>query len=430
MSFGPETYNPRVDKTLKEYRNRMNIPGFRKGQAPIGMIKRMYGKSVLYEEVNKLVQESLDTFLKDNDIHIFAQPVPADDSPMVDLEKDSAEVSLVFEIGKKPNFDLTLPHQGFVTRYSIYADDAFLDEHIANLRKRFFENAYPEKSEKGDVLFIRLTPIGEDFQHVQPTMTTVKLDEIADKGLEKTLTGVEKQYEHQIKLSQIYESTEEQKKMLKNETAGDDLLQADYALTLTNIMREGEAELNEVFFSKIFPEKSITDFETFKAEVKEDINSILVNESLNRFRSDVFKAIIQLNEIPLPESFLKKFFTQHAEKKVSVEEMEKQYPEYASQITQDVILDKIMKQYELTVSYSEIVDLATRKFMSQFSQYGLQLSFEEARGYAVKQIENGKSHDELYSEVRFNKVLEYVDSLTDSPSQEISFSEFRKLNEA
>ncbi len=429
LSFGPETYNPRVEKTLKNYRNQANIPGFRKGQAPIGMIKRMYGQSVLYEEVNKLVQESLDNYLKENNIQIFAYPVPAEDSPLVDLEKND-KVELVFEIGKRPDFDLTLPAEGQVTRYAIFADDAFLEEHISNLRKRFYEDAYPEKSASGDVLFIRLKALGEDFEELQPSMTTFKLDEILDDSLKQALTGVEKNYEHVVKLSQFFTSPDEQKKMIRNESASDELLASDFQLTLTNIMREGEAEINSEFFAKIFPDKGLTDYESFKAAVKEDIDAILVNESLNRFRSDILKEILQINDFPIPENFLKTFFTKHAEKKVKVEEMEQEFPNYAAQIKQDVVMDKIMKQYELTVNYNEIVDRATRKFMEQFTQYGLNLSYEEARGYALKQLENGTGQEELYSEVRFNKVLEHLDTLVSSPSQEISFSEFRKLNEA
>lgn len=197
VNIEPADYAAKFDEAVKNYRRKVAMPGFRTGMVPVGMVKKMYGKALLYEELNKMVQDGINNYLAENKLDIFAQPMPEEENdPFGDGLETDKSFSFTFSIGLKPEVSTAAPGKTF-NLYQVEPGKELIENYIKDLRTRHFEGAYPEKSEAGDMVFLRIRELdetGEIKTGGLVTVSLVKLADIADSALQAELTGIGREY--------------------------------------------------------------------------------------------------------------------------------------------------------------------------------------------------------------------------------------------
>jgi trigger factor len=367
----PADYQQRVAEVLKKYQRTANIPGFRPGKTPTGVIRKMYGKPVLVEELNKLLSESLGKYIYDNKLDVIGNPLP---KPM-DHEtwEDGKNFEFEYEVGLAPEFALDPGSLGAVPYYRVKIDDTMVENDVNDLRRRYGKFSNPEAAEAGHILYGEFTELGADGQPAEggnQTLTTLALEMIRDEEKRKPFIGLKKDESVTFNPMQTLDNAAEVSAMLKvaREAAA---LNADYRFTVKTINQVEKAELNQEFYDKIYGAGTITTEEEFRAKVREGIASYFERQSDARLRKDLRSRLLELTALPLPDDFLKRMLKAGQEKPLEEHDFEHQYYHVAEDLRWNLIQTKLAKAANITVTEEEIQAAARQAVQQQFFQYGM-----------------------------------------------------------
>jgi len=433
LTLEPADYSTRLEEALKDYRRKVNIPGFRKGMVPAGMVKKMYGKALLYEELNKLVNEQVDQFLKEQALDIFAQPVPEEghDPFAAGMEEQNSFV-FRFDIGLKPEVSVKIPSKTFV-KYQVEPDQNLLTNYTNDLRKRYYTNAYPETSEAGDNVFLRLKELDENGELKAGgvvTVSLVKLADIHETSLQAELTGVGKDYSTRNTLTAIF-GTDKEKIASGIKKTVEELatINEQFEITVSNILRDGLADMNTDFFKQVFGNENIDTEEAFYDRIKLELGRALQTDAERLLRNELMEELLDADGIELPDSFLMRWLRTASENPIDEHTLQTQYPDYAKQLRRDLIIDQILKEQNLQIESEEIMNEARGLLYRQFSSYGIPIEEKDLNKYALDYLKKDDNYANLYYSLKFRKVEDYVREHITVEEKPLAFAEFEKLTQ-
>ncbi len=433
VQLEPQDYKPKVDETLKKYQRTATIPGFRLGHVPAGMIKKMYGKSVLVEEVEKLINESVGRYIYDNNIPMLGSPLPK----MSETERQWEEgnnFEFLYEIALAPEFEVKIDNDK-VPYYVLKVDDKMVDEDIADLRRRYGKFSNPDVSEEEHILygeFEELDDAGNVKEGGNKTKTTVALEMIKDALERKKFLGLKKDEAITFNPMQTLGNETEVSAMLK--VAKDSpALNSNYKFTIQTINRVDKADLNQEFFDKIYGNDTVKNEEEFRAKTHEGIAKMMEVESDRKLKKDLRNKITEELNIPLPDDFLKRMLrAEHKEKEtISDEQFNHEYHHVAEDLLWSLIVGKIGKNNNLTVTEDEVKLAAKQLVYQQFAQYGMH-DLEESRldELATTYLKDEKHVSSLERGVLDQKVFVYLKSAHKLDPIELPYEAFiEKLRE-
>jgi trigger factor len=433
VNIEPADYAAKFDEAVKSYRRKVAMPGFRTGMVPVGMVKKMYGKALLYEELNKLVQDGINQYLEENKLDIFAQPMPeVDNDPFANGMEGEQAYSFTFSIGLKPALELLYPAQTF-TKYLVEPAAEMVENYIKDLRSRHFEGAYPETSETGDMVFLRLRELDENGVVKTGglvTVSLVKLADLADETLQTELTGIGREYSTRTNLNLIF-GNDDEKIAAGIKKSVEELAQINREVeaTVSNVMREGLADMNEAFFGKVFGNEDIKTEADFTDRIKLELGRSLQAEAERLLRNDIMDAFFQTEHIELPDDFLKRWLLSNAKKPVDSATLEQQYPEYAKQLRRDLLIDKVLEENQVEIEGEEIINEAKGLLYRQFSSYGIPMDDQTLQKYALDYLQKDDNYTNVYYSMKYRKVEEVVREKVAVSESPLSFAEFEKLTQ-
>jgi trigger factor len=403
VKLSPEDYQDKVESSIKTFQKKASMPGFRPGKVPVGMIKKLYGKSILADEINKILNDSVNNYIRDNALEIIGQPIPSvQESKEINWESD-AEFEFAFDLGLAPDFSIdfnTVPEQ---TYQKVRVDEEMVNKEIADMRNRYAKVSNAEVSTLDEVLLLKVENAEEENK------TKVAL---------KTLSVIPSKVEH-----------EEQKNALLGLTKGqtiqinpfniwaDDIERArEFAITaeqarnlpeilsaeILNISKREPAEINEELFSKIYGDQ-VKSEEEFRAKIKSELETMFNNEAERKFLNKTLSYLTEYGNIQLPESFLKRWLMTASDKPVTPESIESDFSNFAKQLKSQLLVNKLLKQYEIRVSEEEVDEHIKKIISQQFLQYNGYDIEEEELAETVKRIKSNKKEyervvDRLYDE--------------------------------
>jgi trigger factor len=430
IELGEEDYKESVDKQIKERQKGSVMPGFRPGKVPAGMIRKMYGKSIIADEVNKLLSENVTKYLVDNKINVIGTPLPSKDKPAkMDIENDT-EFEFYFDIGVAPEFDLDFDDSVAVDYYKVKPDKKMIEEQIKTICIRMGDHSHPEEAGEEDMLQGHLAELDEEGNEkeggIQNT-TAISLKTFVNDSQKKEFLGASKDDTIRFNPLKATENETETAYMLgiSKEELGDTV--PDFNFTVSEITRQEPAEMNEELFKKAFGEDCTTE-EDFRNRVEESISKSIEPESDNLFMNDAIEALIEKAGIDLPHDFMKRIIYENNEGKLAMEEIEKQYDDYAKSFKWQLIESKLAKEKEIRVEEEEIRNVVKGYFMSQ----GLVPPGDEEGDQRMNSIvdsvlqnedEGKKIHDQLFT----NKVKDELKSSLKLNEKEISYEDFVKM---
>ena len=431
INIDPADYQQRVDKAIKDHAKKAKMPGFRPGMVPPAHIKKMYGKSILVDEVNNLLSDTLNNYINEQKLEVLGQPLPkVDDNREYNWDfADAFEFN--YEIGLAPEFSIDFSSKDKLTQYDIKVDDKTLAERIKNIRRSYGKMTNPDVSADDDVLYAQLTqlsPDGSVFDDGIVNTTSVRLDQVQDDKIKKSLIGLKKDDEVVLDIQKAYNNDAPKIAAIlgvDEETAAE--VRSKFRLAVKNINRLEEGDLNQEFFDKLFGAGIVTDEAGFRAKITEELEGMMNQDADRKLQNDIYNYSIDKVQFNLPDEFLKRWLRATNEK-LTEEELQGGYKDFAQNLKWTLIENKIIKENNIEIKYDEVFAAAKQSLDQQFRMYSPQpIGEEQLAQYAVQYLQNKENANKVFEEVKALKTLDYIKSVVTLDKKEILYNEFKEL---
>ena len=431
INMNPEDYQQRVDKAIKDQAKKAKIPGFRPGMVPPAHIKKMYGKSILVDEVNNLLSDTLNNYLTEQKLEVLGQPLPkADDKKEYNWDfNDNFEFN--YEVGLAPEFTIDFSAKDKITQYNIKVDDETLESRIKNIRRSYGKMTNPDVSAEDDVLYAQLTqlsPDGSVFEGGIENTTSVRLDQVTDENIKKSLIGLKKDDELVFDIQKAYKNDAVRIAAIlgvDDELAAD--LKSNFKLTVKNVNRLEEGDLNQEFFDKLFGAGEVTDEAGFRAKITEEVESMMGQDAERKLQNDIYNYALDKVNFELPDEFLKRWLRATNEN-LSEEELQGGYQDFAKNLKWTLIENKILKDNKIEIKYEEVFAAAKQSLDQQFRMYSPQpIGEEQLAQYAVQYLQTKENANKVFEEVKALKVLDQIKSVVTLDKKDIPYTKFQEL---
>ncbi|MGD2033526.1 MAG: trigger factor [Bacteroidales bacterium] len=434
VSLGKEDYEQRVQNVLEDYRKKARMDGFRPGKVPFGLIKKMYRKPVLVDEVNKLVSESISKYLVEQKLNILGEPLPhTGEMKSIDWDNDT-EFEFKFDLGMAPEFELNISSKDKIPLYTIKVDNKLIDKYIESYSQRFGELESTEKmTDKAMVKaeIRELTPEGtpaEEGIHVDETTFSVEL--IKDDRIKKNVLAAKKGDVLILDLKKAYPNDTELAGMLKTDKSKVAGLSPDFEVTIKDISVFRHAEVNQALFDNVYGKGTITTEKEFREKIAEEAKKGLANDSEYRFGIDAKEALLRKFKSNLPNDFLKRWLLMINEGKFDKEQIEKEYDHFEEDLKWQLIKDKIVRDNNIEVTEEDLKQAAKGVARMQFAQYGMaNVPDEHLEEFSKRMLSSQEDRNKLRTRVVEDKVINFVRTTVKVDNKEISSEKFNKLFE-
>ncbi|HLW41472.1 MAG TPA: trigger factor [Flavobacterium sp.] len=407
-----------VENVLKNYKKTANIPGFRKGQVPMSLVKKQYGQAVLFEEVNKLLQDSLNNYLNEEELDILGNPIPV--AKDIDWEADT--LSFDFELGLAPEFAVDLSGND-MTRYQIVADDEMIDEQVEYIQKQYGKLVSKEKSEEGDNLRVKVANAEENID----SETTFNIADIRTKTNQKKFIGKKVGDEVTVSTKGLFEDEHKLMNVLNIEHDRAHGLEIDVTFTIEEISTQEKAELNQEFFDKLFGEGKVTSEEELRTRIKEDAEKQFAQQADQKFMNDVVEALVEKTTFELPKEFLVKWLQTVGETPLTEEQANEEYTKSEQGLRYQLIEAKIIKENEMQITFDEIKDYTSNLIKDQMAQFGqMEPSEEDVNNIASRVLSDQEEVKRISEQLMNDKMMKLFAEKVDAKTKEVSYKDFVK----
>lgn len=426
-------YQSNVDKALNQFRNRAEIPGFRKGKVPKGVIQKMYGKSVLAEEINKMVSNELFKYIQENDLNILGEPLPNEtEQKEIDFDKD-VDFEFKFDIALAPEFELAFGEEDVVKYYNVKPEEEIIEEQLNSIKQNAgsFKTIEEETVEtdllKGVITELENGEPKEDGIVVENgiVMPSYMKDEATKEKFVASKAGDTVTFSPKV----AYDNHESEIASLlnvdKEEVANID---SEFTFEVKEVTRYEEAELNQELFDKVLGEGVVTSEEEFKGKIAESIVSQIKPAADNLFNSETRKLILSKMEgVEFPDAFLKKWLVV-ANENNTAEKIEEEYSQIVEDLKYHLAKEKIVKLNDIKVEEDEMQQFAIDVARAQFAQYGMNnLTNDMLANYAQSMLQDEATSRNMYDRLIENKVGEWLKGQVKLDEEEIMSKDFEKL---
>jgi trigger factor len=427
VEIAPEDYNPQVDKAIKDQAKQAKLPGFRPGMVPTGHIKRMYGKAILFDEINKIINDKIAEYISEQKLEVLGQPLPKEEDKDGQYNWDFKDTfNFDYEIGLAPQFDIPFSNETEFTEYDIKADEETLAERIKNLRRSYGKMTNPEVSEEGDVLYATLK---QDKEEGIEKTTSIRTDIIEDAKVKKSLVGLKKDDTVKVDVKKAFKVADLARILGVTEDEAENLDVTKFELTVKNINRLEESDLNQEFFDKLFPAGEVTTEEQFNEKVKEEVENLFKQNSAQKLRNDMYTFGMEKVDAKFPEEFLKKWL-KATNPNLEATEIEEGFEDFLNNLKWTIIENRIVTANNLEVKSDEVVDLAKERIYAQIKMYNIneEPTDEQLQQFAMQLLGDREQANRLFEEVKALKVFDQLKETVKIKSKKIDFDKFEKLD--
>lgn len=431
VNVTPDDYQEKVDKVLKDYRKKANIPGFRPGKVPMGYVKKMYGKAILVDEINKMLSESLVDYLKKEELNILGEPLPSQDSESIDFDNQK-EFDFKFDVAFAPEFEVKLSKREKLNYYVLKPDEKLIDDTINNYAYRNGENVpvdeITEKEEtlKGDIeqLDAENNPLEDGIKKENGLMS---LQVMKDEDIKKQFEGKKVGDTVDFDLKKAYPNDTEIASLLEISKEDAAKVEGNFRITINEINKFTPAEVNQELYDKIYGEGTVTSDEQFREKIVEEIKENFKYQSEYKFMLDAKEKLIKKLDLDLPDEFLKRWLDA-TNKELTKEQIEEEYDKFKEDMQWQLIVDKIYKDNDFKVEESEVMDYAKESTRQQFMQYGLSyIPDEQLENYAKEIASKPEERRKILDKLAENKAVEFIKESVKVEEKEVSLDEFNNF---
>jgi trigger factor len=413
-------YAQKVEKTLADYRKNAAIPGFRKGAVPMSLIQKQYGKAVLLEEVNKVLQENLNRYIQQEKLDILGNPLP---KVTEDFNWDAEDFKFDFELGFAPTFSVDLGAKNNVIQYKIIADETMLNAQVARIQKQY-----------GKIVSQTVVAEGNDVSGIFTNeekginnRTTLDMEMFADAKTAKAFIGKKIGDVVTLKTKGLF--NDDHKLMDVLAIGHDDVhgLDIEVTFTIDEVVGYEPANLDQELFDKLFGSKVVTSVDELKAKIKEDAEQQFEQQSNQKFLNDVTESLIANTKFDLPAAFLKRWIQSAGEVPLTAEQAEEEYAKSENGLRYQLIEGRVMADNNLQITFEELKDFTSGLIKKQMAQFGqMNPTDEDVQGIVTRVMSNQDEVKRLSEQVMSEKMLNLFKEKVKAKTKEVNYEDFIK----
>ncbi|MEX0316057.1 MAG: trigger factor [Allomuricauda sp.] len=420
VAISKDDYQDKVEKILKDYRKQANIPGFRKGQVPMGLIKKQYGKAVLVDEVNKLLQDNLNKYLTEEKLDVLGNPLPKQQE---DFDWDSDNLDFEFELGLAPSFEVKVKTKKAVTQYKIVADKKMVQEQVDRIQKQYGKLISKTEAGKSDELTGSFKNEAEEIEN----KTTIELDKIKGKKALDALVGKKVGDTIELKTKGLFKEDYLLSSALGINREKAEKLNVEVSFTIEEINEREPAKLDQELFDKLFGKDAVTSEKELRDKIKEDTEKQFEQQSDQKLLNDITEKLIDDTKFDLPSEFLKKWIQVSGENPLTDDEANEEFEKSEKGLRYQLIEGKIIKENDLQVQFAELKEFAKGFIKSQMAQYGhLDPKEEELENIANRVMGNQDEVKRLSEQLMSQKLLTFYKEHANLKVKEVTYDDFVK----
>lgn len=420
VDISKDDYTDKVEKVLSDYRKSANIPGFRKGHVPMSMVKKQYGKAVLVDEVNKILQDALGKYLVEEKLDVLGNPLP---KPQDDLNWDSDAFSFEFELGLAPQFEVNLKNKKAITRYNIIATDDMVNNQVEHIQKQYGKLISQDEVTEASEITGKFTNEEEGIENV----ATFELNKIKGKANLKKFTGKKVGDVITLKTKGLFNDDQDLATFLK--LSQDDIKgqNIEVVFELSEINTRELADLDQDLFKKLFADGNVTSVTELKERIKADSEKQFAQQSDQKLLNDATEYLIDSTKFDLPADFLQKWMQTAGEEVMSEEQAKEEYTKSEQSMRYQLIEGKLVEKFELQNQFDELKSFALDMIRVQMAQFGqMNPTEEELDGIAARILSNQDEVKRLNEQLMSKKLLELYKTELKLKVKEIGYDDFVK----
>jgi trigger factor len=434
VQIAPEDYQAKVEKSLADYRKRANIPGFRQGKVPMGLVKKQYGKSVLADELNKVINDALYNFLTTNKVDILGNPIPKMDTEVKGDWDNPGTFEFEYEIGLAPAFEIKLSGKTKFDYVKVKVDEKLVDQQIDDLRRRYGKLVAADEITGNELVLGRFVELDENGD-IKPggvmNSSTVSVEFVEDKATLKALKGKKVADHVDVDPAKLSRGEADLAAMLGVKKEDLTAISNKFRFTINEIRRMEMAELNEDLFGKLFPDGSVKSEKELRARIGQDMNGMFDGDCDRLFLRDVYNHLLEKTELELPTEFLKRWIKLSNEKEITDEQIAAEFDAYTKDLKWQLIQSKLFKDNDVKIDGMESIEFTKGLLVSQYAQYGIPAPEDaELTESARKVLSNREESARIYDMLAERKLIELSKNLVKLVEKEVSYDDFLKLAQA
>lgn len=430
ITLAPTDYEAKVENAIKKVQKQAALPGFRPGKVPVGLIKKQHGKSILVDEVNKILNETLYHYINDNKLEILGNPMPKVDNT-IDFEHQK-EWTFNYELGLTPSFEVKLDSSQSFVYNTVKIDEELVEKYLKDVKRNYGKPSNPDVATEKDVLYIDIVELDADNNIVAGGVfksTSIGIDRLKNEAAKTKLIGATKESKIIINANELYDSAVDKSISLGIDKEVAENFSANLQLTVRNIARMEDAELNQELFDKLYGAGTINSEAEFRDKIKAELAIMFTQDTDRKFIEGVEKTMVEKLNIQLPDDFLKRWLMAVNEKPLTKEQLEAEYPSYASSMKWKLIENKIIKANEIVVSQDEARAEAAGYIRSQYARYGQTPDEAEIAKIADSILAKQEEAQKIYEGIYSKKVLDVLKTNCKLETKEVSYNEFFGIND-
>lgn len=420
VAITKDDYSDKVDKILKDYKKQANIPGFRKGQVPMGLIKKQYGKAVLVDEVNKLLQDNLNKYLTEEKLDVLGNPLPKQQD---NFNWEAEDFSFEFELGLAPNFEVSLKTKKPVTLYKIVADKKMIDEQLERIRKQYGKLINKSEVGKND----ELTGTFSNEEEGIDNKSNLEMSKLKSKKAIKSLIGKKAGDTVILKTKGLFDEDYLLSGALGIQRDQAEKLNIEVSFTIEEINERESADLDQDLFDKLFGKDVLKSEKDLRDRIKEDSEKQFEQQADQKLLNDITERLIETIKFDLPTEFLKKWIQTTGEKSLTEEEANDEYEKSEKGLRYQLIEGKIIQDNGIEIQFDELKEFAKGFIKSQMAQYGqLNPQEEELDTIATRVLSNQDEVKRLSEQLMSQKLLTLYKEKANLKKKEVTYDNFVK----
>ena len=421
LEVAANDYAEPLRKRLNKYRNSADIKGFRKGMAPMSMIQRFYGEQALYEAVNGLISDEIDKFIKEENIRVVGEPLPAEEQPQLDWRAGN-DFTFIFDIAQTPELDFAVGKEDKIPFYEINVTEAARKKTRESMLQQYGSMQEGEKTKEDDYI---IADIANDSHSAEGVYVSIR--QVAEKERKKFI-GVKAGDKIKVDVSKAFENETDRASMLKIDKAKLADIDPKFTFTVVNVKTFVAAEANQETWDKMFGEGAVTTDEQFEEKIVERIKAEHEQEARYRFSEDARRHFLEKAAVELPEAFLKRWLIHINEGKFTAEQVEKEFDGFVADFKWQLVRGYIMKKLSLSVSKDDIFEAALNFVAYQYAMYGMpNMPHDLLESAAKNMLEDENQHRRLEEQCEDNKTFAALRDAVTLQVKKISEDKFREL---
>ena len=413
-------YSEKVEKILTDYRKSANIPGFRKGQVPMGLVKKQHGKAILADEVNKILQESLGKYLNDEKLDVLGSPLPKFQDEM---NWDAEDFSFEFEIGLSPEFDIKLKAKKAITKYTITADKKMIDDQLVNIQKQYGKLTPKSVVEKDDevtgVFF-------NDSEGIEAT-ATLTLDKLKGKVNLSAFTAAKVDDVLTLQTKGLFQDSHDLTTYLKVDHDAAHGLDVEVTFTISEVNSRAEAELDQELFDKLFGAGTVKSVTELRAKITEDAEKQFVQQADQKFLNDVTEYLVENTKFDLPTQFLQKWIQTAGEEKLNATQAKEEYEKSEKSMRYQLIESKLIVENNLQVNFDDLKVYTSEMIKTQMAQFGqMDPTEKEIEDIVARVLSNQEEVKRISEQLTSQKLLDFYKESVSYKDKKLAYESFVK----